>query len=104
MGGVKNYYTFELLLETIREGEEFRPYDENELVIRFRVVDVTEEVVANAVGPQKDIRLLPTVTIHEMKHRIAEVSISRHTVLIMLIVWHVLSCPCYGVNPGYSGH
>lgn len=85
MGGVKNYYTFEILLETIKEGEEFRSYDENELVIRFRVVDVKEEAVVNAVGPQKDIRLLPTVTIHEMKSRIAEVGISRRT---HVRVWH----------------
>ena len=85
MGGVKNYYTFELLLETIKEGEEFRHYDENELVIKFRVVDVKEEVIANAVGPQKDIRLLPTVTVHEMKHKVAEVSISRCT---CVRVWH----------------
>jgi len=85
VGGVKNYYTFEILLETIKEGEEFRSYDENELVIRFRVVDVGEEAVADAVGPQQDIRLLPTVTIHEMKSRIAEVGISRHT---HIRVWH----------------
>lgn len=85
MGGVKSYYTFELLLETIKEGEEFRTYDENELVIKFRVVDVTEEVVANAVGPQKDIRLLPTVSVQEMKHKVAEVSTSR---LFCVGVWH----------------
>lgn len=85
MGGVKSYYTFELLLETIKEGEEFRTYDENELVIKFRVVDVTEVVVANAVGPQKDIRLLPTVSVQEMKHKVAEVSTSR---LFCVGVWH----------------
>ena len=83
VGGVKSYYTFELLLETIKEGEEFRAYDENELVVKFRVVDVAEEVVANAVGPQKDIRLLPTVSVQEMKHKLAEVSTSRFSCVVV---------------------
>ena len=73
-GGVKTYYTFELLLETREEGEEFPRYQGSEILIKFRTVDADISEPHRAISNTSHIRLMPTLTIREMKDKIAQVS------------------------------
>ena len=72
-GGARKYYTFELFMERREVGDVFPQYDEAEIVIKFHMVDLTLPSSHEAVLPTRDIRILPTKTVLDMKEKIAKV-------------------------------
>ena len=60
-------------MERREAGEEFPHYDEAEIVVKYHMVDLTQPSSHDAILPTRGVRMLPTLTVLDLKKKIAKV-------------------------------
>ena len=71
-------------MERREAGEEFPHYDEAEIVVKYHMVDLTQPSSHDAILPTRDVRIVPTLTVLDLKKKIAKVPMG---VVIVCLFW-----------------